>query len=188
AGPLMNLLLAFVIFGALFAVNGVPTVVDGAEVVKVFDNTPAARAGFQAGDIMLSVEDQPIRHNLDLIRNAAHNNSGTPIPFFVQRGDQQIRLSITSGPWTAPDRQRNELGFGFQYGANVQHMPASLPTAFMTGFNYTWEILGRFISGLGQMIGGLVGANAPPPGGVAGGEGGARGAWWGGQRAGVDGV
>src|SRR5215208_5520959 len=55
AGPLMNLVLAFVIFGSLFAVNGIPTVAAGAEVGTVFENTPAAAAGFRAGDIMQSV-------------------------------------------------------------------------------------------------------------------------------------
>src|SRR3954470_23391109 len=60
AGPLMNLVLAFVIFGSLFAVNGIPTAGAGAEVSTVFENTPAAAAGFQAGDIMQSVDGQPI--------------------------------------------------------------------------------------------------------------------------------
>src|SRR5690349_12955700 len=40
AGPLMNLVLAFVIFGSLFAVNGVPA--DGAKLDKVYAGTPAA--------------------------------------------------------------------------------------------------------------------------------------------------
>ena len=46
AGPLMNLALAFVIFGALFAVNGVPA--DGAKLDKVYAGTPAATAGVPA--------------------------------------------------------------------------------------------------------------------------------------------
>src|SRR3954467_2773137 len=44
AAPLMNLVLAFVIFGALFAVNGVPA--DGAKLDKVYAGMPAAAAGF----------------------------------------------------------------------------------------------------------------------------------------------
>jgi regulator of sigma E protease len=175
AGPLMNLILAFVIFGGLFAVNGVPTTVDGAEVGKVYEGTPAAAAGFQPGDIMLSVAGHPIGRDLDLIRNAAQRSDGNPITFVVQRDQQQISLQVTPGPWTTPDGQQNALGFGFQYGSNIQRMPASLPTAFVTGFGYTWDILGRFISGLGQMLGGLFGVNEAPPGGVAGVVGIARG-------------
>src|SRR5690349_5467434 len=139
AGPLMNLFLAFVIFGSLFAINGVPTTVDGAEVGKVYEGTPAAVAGFQTGDIMLSVAGQPIGQNLDLIRNAAQHSGGAPITFVVQRGQQQIDLQVTPGPWTAPDGKQNPLGFGFQYGSNIQRVPASLPTALVTGFGYTWD-------------------------------------------------
>jgi regulator of sigma E protease len=175
AGPLMNLVLAFVIFGSLFAVNGIPAIADGAEVGTVFEATPAAAAGFQPGDIMLSVAGQPIGHNLEIIRGAAQHSGGKPITFVVQRGGQQISLEVTPGPWTTPEGKRNELGFGFQYGPNMERVPASLPAAFVTGVGYTWEILGRFITGLGQMIGGLIGANEAPPGGVAGVVGIARG-------------
>src|SRR4051812_13987002 len=61
AGPLMNLLLAFIIFGALFAVKGVPA--DGAKLNKVYQGTPAALAGFQDGDIILEMNGQPIGRN-----------------------------------------------------------------------------------------------------------------------------
>src|SRR5215510_5548432 len=60
AGPLMNLLLAFLIFGSIFAVQGVPTPADGAEVNRVFAGTPAAVAGIRAGDVILKVGDQQV--------------------------------------------------------------------------------------------------------------------------------
>jgi len=174
AGPLMNLVLAFVIFGSLFAINGVPAA--GAKLDKVYAGTPAAVAGFQSGDIILSMNGQSIGRNINNVSQIAHRNPGAPIAALIQRGGQQLNVSVTPGPWTNPeDGTQYPAGFGFSYGNNPEIVHANLPTAIVTGITYTWEILGRFITGLGQMIGGLVGANPAPPGGVAGVVGIARG-------------
>jgi regulator of sigma E protease len=175
AGPLMNLLLAFLIFGSLFAVRGVPTTVDGAQVSRVYDSTPAAAAGFQPGDVILSIDGQPIGRDLTAISRSAQDGTAKPLAMLVQRGDQQLTLEITPGPRTTPEGERREIGFGFQYGANIHNERASLPRAFATGFWYTWEILGRFIAGLGQMLASLFGQAPAPPGGVTGVVGIARG-------------
>jgi regulator of sigma E protease len=172
AGPLMNLLLAFVIFGGLFAVKGVPDA--GAWIEKVYPGTPAATAGFKPGDLMIAVDGHEIGHNLSVVSRAAQRNLGTPLAVVVQRGAQQVTLQVTLGPWSS-DGVTRASGFGFSYGPNPHIVPASLPTALVTGFNYTWEVLGRFISGIGQMVGGLFGLNPAPPGGVTGVVGIARG-------------
>jgi regulator of sigma E protease len=172
AGPLMNLLLAFVIFGGLFAVKGVPDV--GARIDKVYAGTPASAAQFQPGDILIELDGQEIGRNLGIVGRIAQRNRANPITAVVLRGNQQLKLVVTPGPWSS-DGVTRESGFGFAYGANPKIVPASLPTALVTGFNYTWEILGRFISGIGQMIGGLFGLNPAPPGGVTGVVGIARG-------------
>jgi regulator of sigma E protease len=174
AGPLMNLLLAFVIFGGLFAVKGVPA--DGAKLDKVYPGTPAAAAGFHDGDIILAMNGQTIGRNIGNVSQIAHRTLGEPIEALVQRGNQQVHLTVTPGPWTNPENgTQYPMGFGFSYGPNPEIVHANLPTASVAGFNYTWEVLGRFISGLGQMIGGLVGTNPAPPGGVTGVVGIARG-------------
>jgi regulator of sigma E protease len=173
AGPLMNLVLAFLIFGSIFAVQGVPA--DGARINKVYAGTPAAVAGFQSGDIMLELGGQPIGRNLRLISGIARRAPGQPLDVLVQRGDQQVRFPVTPGPWTDENGAKHDIGFGFGYTPNPQIVHVGLPTALGVGFNYTWEVLGDFISGLGQMIGSLLGQNAAPPGGVTGVVGIARG-------------
>jgi regulator of sigma E protease len=174
AGPLMNLLLAFAIFGALFAAKGVPA--EGAKIDKVYAGTPAANAGFQPGDVILSMNGQSIGRNISNVSRIAQRNPGEPIEALIQRGEQQVSVTVKPGPWTNPENgAQYPVGFGFSYGNNPEIVKASLPTALSSGFSYTWEILGRFIAGLGQMIGGLIGANEAPPGGVAGVVGIARG-------------
>lgn len=174
AGPLMNLLLAFAIFGALFAVKGVPA--EGAKIDKVYSGTPAALAGFQSGDIILEMNGRSVGRNLNNVSRIAHNKPGASIEVLVQRGGEQVKLNVTPGPWTNPENgSKYDIGFGFSYGPNPEIVAANLPTALVAGFNYTWEILGRFIGGIGQMIGGLFGLNPAPPGGVTGVVGIARG-------------
>jgi regulator of sigma E protease len=61
------------------------------------------------------------------------------------------------------------MGFGFGYMPDVEEVKTSNPfVALWAGVLHTWNVLGLMLNGLGQMIGGLVGANEPPPGGIAG--------------------
>jgi len=173
AGPLMNLFLAFVIFSALFGVKGVPA--NGARIDTVYPNTPAAAAGFQTGDILLEIDGRAVGRYINMISQAAQRNPGVPINVVVQRGEQQVTLQVTPGPWTTPEGERRAVGFGFGYRQNPQIVPANIPTAISTGFESTWEVLGSFIGGISQALGGLFGLNAPPPGGVTGIVGIARG-------------
>jgi regulator of sigma E protease len=173
AGPLMNLFLAIAIFSALFGVQGVPA--DGAQIDTVYPGTPAATAGFRSGDIILELGGQPVGRHIGVIGEAAQESSGQPVEALIQRGDQRLTVQVTPGPWTTPEGERRAVGFGFRYQQNPQIVRASLPTAIATGFEATWDVLGSFISGLSQAIGGLFGLNAPPPGGVTGIVGIARG-------------
>lgn len=173
AGPLMNLLLAFLIFGLLFAARGVPA--GGGRIERVYPNTPAAVAGFQSGDVIVAIDGRTIGRDLSIIAQAARQATGASIPVLVQRGEQQLPLAVVPGPWADEQGRSYEKGFGFSYGPNPALMQVSLPSALVAGFFYTWEILGSFIAGLGQLLGGLLGLNPAPPGGVAGPLGIARG-------------
>ncbi|MEN9935765.1 MAG: hypothetical protein RLZZ387_2344 [Chloroflexota bacterium] len=174
AGPLMNLVLAMAIFASLFMVRGIPTVFDGAVIDTIYPTTPAAVAGFQSGDLLLELGGVQIGSDLSRIRGVAEDNPNRAIPAVVERGGERVELSVVPGPWEY-NGNRSAVGFGFSYGPNVQNMPASLPTAIGAGITHTFDVLARFIDGLGQMLKGLLGLNPMPPGGVAGVVGIARG-------------
>jgi regulator of sigma E protease len=164
AGPLMNLFLAIVIFTALIAVHGVPA--DGAQIGRVFADTPAAAAGFQTGDVILELGGRPIGRDVSLVSQVTQSNRGAPISAIVQRGDQRLNLQVTPGPWTSPEGQQHPVGIGVSVTSNSQIVSADLPTAFVTGFQTTRELLAGFVSGLSQALGGVFGFNDPPPGGM----------------------
>lgn len=172
AGPLMNLFLAMVIFAALFTVNGVPSAT-GVQIGKVFPNTPAAAAGLQNGDELIELDGQQIQSGTQMISDIAAQNAGRPLSAVVLRNGQPVTLQITPGPWTTTEGERIPVGFGFQYSARME--PVNLPRAVVLGITHTWNVLGQFLDGLRQLFGGLLGVNAPPPGGVTGIVGIARG-------------
>jgi regulator of sigma E protease len=61
AGVLMNILLAILIFWAIAFYQG-RTIHPVTEIGYVLSNSPAAKAGIQAGDKVLSINNQPVRH------------------------------------------------------------------------------------------------------------------------------
>jgi regulator of sigma E protease len=174
AGPLMNLVLAWLIFSMIFAARGVPA--DGAAISTVQPNTPAAVAGFQPGDVILEMNGQSMGRSYRQISRFARDTAGEPIAVVVQRDGRLVDLTVTPGPWTDEKTGTHyPVGFGFGYGPNPEIVDVSLPTALGIGFSYTWQVLGDFISGIGQMVGSLFGLAPAPPGGVTGVVGIARG-------------
>ncbi|HMN82940.1 MAG TPA: PDZ domain-containing protein, partial [Burkholderiaceae bacterium] len=67
--------------------------------IVVVDNTPAARAGIKAGDILLAVDDQPIAPSPEASRQynerlAAAATRGAPAELLLERKGQQQRVSV----------------------------------------------------------------------------------------------
>jgi regulator of sigma E protease len=180
AGPLMNLLLAVVIFAGMFMVNGVPQTVDGAPVVtaatvtEVYPGTPAEAAGLRVGDVLLRLGEQPINSS-QAISQVARENVGQPVQAQVRRGDEELSLAITPGPWTTAQGEQI-VGLGISYEPVIPIRPAGFFEAIGRGVTYTFQLLGLLVSGLAQLIQGLFDPNvAAPAGGVAGPIGIARG-------------
>lgn len=98
AGPAANLIFPGVIYIALaLAQNGEPA--PGPVVGTVAPGTPAAEAGLQPGDRILSVAApgqpaDPVRYFSDL-RDLVSPHPGEPLTFRVERDGQQRALTIT---------------------------------------------------------------------------------------------
>jgi Predicted membrane-associated Zn-dependent proteases 1 len=174
AGPLMNLLLAFLIFSGIFMARGVPEVFDGARIDVVYPATPAERAGLRSGDLLVALNGRMLATDLSVIRLIAAENRGRAIEAVVERDGVRTVLMITPGRWER-DGVVHENGFGFAYTPHIRIVSATPLRALSTGFTHTFDILERFVVGIGQMLGSLLGINEAPPGGVAGVVGIARG-------------
>jgi len=90
AGPIFNALFTLMVFGVMFAAqsafnfqgNQSPSLVIG-EV-----NGAAQRAGLTSGDVLLSVNDEPLKEFYTL-RNQTINSQGNPLKIMIARPPQQ---------------------------------------------------------------------------------------------------
>jgi serine protease Do len=68
----------------------------GALVVRVFDASPAARAGVRERDLLVAVGGKPILAREDVTTAFYSAPPGTPLPFEVRRGAQTLRLALAA--------------------------------------------------------------------------------------------
>ncbi len=92
AGPVANFLLAFVIFTAMFMAYG--RVEHMARIGRVDPMSPAAAAGFEPGDLVKSVDGEPIGSFEDL-QQATLMSTGLPMTFVVDRDGRVVDLTAT---------------------------------------------------------------------------------------------
>jgi S1-C subfamily serine protease len=69
----------------------------GVLVVQVFPNTPAASAGIRWGDVILSVDDQPVQDASELQTLVENCEVGQQLQLVIQRGEQTQTLAIRTG-------------------------------------------------------------------------------------------
>jgi len=92
AGPIANFILAFVIFAGMFMAFG--RVEHLAVIGRVEPNSPAATAGFQAGDVVKSINGQPI-NSFEALQESTLMSTGLPMSFVVDRAGHDIDLTAT---------------------------------------------------------------------------------------------
>jgi regulator of sigma E protease len=92
AGPMMNFLLAFVLFLLFVALSGVPSNVKLAEVSP---NSPAEKAGLMAGDIVKEVNYQPINADREKFIKMIQNSNNQPMNWIIERGNEQKQTEVT---------------------------------------------------------------------------------------------
>jgi serine protease Do len=103
----------------------VPENTKGAVVQNVVPNAPAAKAGIQAGDIVVAVNGKTVESSGQLTRTVAANAPGTKVTLSVLRGGEKKDLQITVGK--RPDEEALARGdFG---GQQEQEDPAAKESA-----------------------------------------------------------
>lgn len=173
AGPAANFLLALVVLTGLIAIFGetrLPPRIGG-----VMDNTPAAAAGFQAGDLIREVNGRAISDYADLKQYVVLRD-GVPMTFLVERGNQTVVLTAApelteiGDPIGGTCLRGGQLGVRFESGQDAfEHLSYGPGEAALRAAERTWTIvvdsltyIGRLITGAGdpsQMTGPIGMAN-----------------------------
>lgn len=66
----------------------------GRKVILVSEDTPAARAGFQAGDVLLTMDGAPLADRESMNRALAAKRWGDVAAFTVRRGQETVELKV----------------------------------------------------------------------------------------------
>ena len=109
AGPIANFILAIVIFTAIFSLFGER--VTAAKVDVVNPGTAAARAGFVAGDTVISIDGQKIE-SFGEMQRIVGTSPDRDLHFVVERGGKTVEIVATPERKEITDRFGNSLRIG----------------------------------------------------------------------------
>jgi len=104
AGPVSNFILTIAILTVFIFTRGIPS--SEPIIGEVMKDTPAQEAGLLSGDRVLSVNGEDVSSFQDIPRMIM-TNLGTPVTLHLQRGSQDISMSITPKQVTEKDNLGN---------------------------------------------------------------------------------
>jgi regulator of sigma E protease len=152
AGPLANFLLAIVVFAAVFAIAGRPHVLPIAQ--SVLPGSAAERAGFKAGDRVLSVDGDAIESFSEL-QSIVMLSAGEPLTIVVDRQGTHVTLNATPERQEQPDRLggTHRIGvLGLSAAGTVDMRRDDPVTAVREGVHETALIVDRTLVYIGRLL------------------------------------
>jgi len=129
AGPAMNLLAGVLIYSLIFLQTGIPDV-SRVTLVEVQPNSPAAQAGFLAGDLIVSVNGKPVT-STDTLRAAIYASMDQPVVIVYERNGGQYTTTVVPSSKRTADQGATGVLLGNPFEK------ANLLTALSLGFRAT---------------------------------------------------
>ncbi|MCD6552804.1 MAG: site-2 protease family protein [Anaerolineae bacterium] len=159
AGPLMNLLLAILLFSAIFLIGWDEGLPGPVQVRAVAPNSPAERAGIQEGDLVLSIDGMQVQSPLELSEKTKAR-VGMPVTLYIQRGEE--RLSIRLVPREHPPQNEGAMGVQISY-SKFQRVRYPLWQAIPLGFQTAAITVLAMVQGVIWMIQGIIAPDVSGP-------------------------
>jgi regulator of sigma E protease len=154
AGPVANFLLGIIIFAGLAYTLGETTLAP--RIGKIAPDSPAERAGFQKGDVVESIDGEPIYSFADIFRIVSIR-AGEMLTIVVERDGRALTLQAAPAlkavdTMVGPQRW-GVLGFGASDdpGAFSTTFP-SFPRALGIGASQSWSIVTRTVEYLTRVV------------------------------------
>ena len=153
AGPIMNLVLATLLFALYMGLVVIPPTVHVVE-----PESPAAAAGLLAGDEITEVAGQKIQ-SIKEINQIVANYEAQEITVGISREGQRLALVIT--PELDPELNRARLGIGM-----VEKPRESVGRALLSGLERTYFVSRDIILAISRMITGKIEPDIAGPIGI----------------------
>ncbi|PPA72030.1 RIP metalloprotease RseP [Jeotgalibacillus proteolyticus] len=144
AGPMMNFVLAFIVFAVIGLLQGVPT--QEPELGELLDNGPAAQAGLLEGDRVQQIDGQEIDAWNDLT-SVIQQHPNEEITMTVVRGEETLSINVTP---EVQDIEGAEIGIIGVYSP-IEKSPLKA-LSFGAEQTYFWtvtifDLLGQLVTG-----------------------------------------
>jgi regulator of sigma E protease len=155
AGPVANFILAIVIFAAVFMVYGKQTM--SARVDAVQPGSAAAAAGFEPGDLVVSIDGQAV-DNFAQMQRIVGESAGETLEITVERAGATKMLKATPALQEKKDVFGNvrRIGIlGIQRSPapeDLKSQPVALPQAVWLGVQESWDVVDQTLSYVGGVI------------------------------------
>jgi regulator of sigma E protease len=151
AGPLANFLVAIIIFAGVFMSYGKPST--AARVDAVQPGSAAAAAGFQPGDVVLSIDGRTISRFTEM-QQIVRASAGRSLAIVVDRDGQRQTLTAVPDLQETKDPLGNTQRVGL-LGITHAGLPQKVDnplTAVWLGTTETWSLIEQTLSYVGRII------------------------------------
>lgn len=142
AGPLMNFLLAAILFAAIFVLQGIPVL--SKTIEDVLPGKPAEKAGLKSGDEIYSIAGEKMNAWED-ISSTIKSHPGENLTLIVIRDGQQLQINVM--PKVEDDGQVR-VGIAPAY----EFEKINPLSAIVMGFDYTYQVTVLIFQFVGKMI------------------------------------
>jgi len=165
AGPLMNVVLAFLLFIGVGLIGfDIPT--GSVAIISVTPGSPAARADLQEGDTILSIDGLTARNTYELIQYT-DERLGEEVTLSIKRGEETIPVRLT--PRREPPANEGAMGVIIQTVdvVGVDKLHYSLGEAIPIAGRMVADVIAAIFSGVAGMIQGVIAPDIRGPVGIA---------------------
>ena len=152
AGPGFNFLFAMLSLFVVFAVAGIPYLTT--EIGGVKPDSPAALAGLQKGDLILTVDREPVQRWDDL-SNKIRQFGERPLELEVKRGEAVLKLSVVPQRMETSDIFGGKVSavlIGISAGENPAVEQVGPLRALEQGVTYTFRLLRLTLMSLYKLL------------------------------------
>ena len=167
AGVFVFWVIAVFIFTFLGATYGIPTAIPDSQenvanphvrIIGIANDSPAEKAGLQAGDTILNFADQTIS-KVSQIQELSGLYAGQQVSLQIQRGKELLPVTVT--PREMPPTGEGPIGIALTRAGLVQYSWVEAP---VQGVLRTWQITSSIFEMFGILISRLAGGEGLPAG------------------------
>ncbi len=155
AGPLFNIIFPVLVFWVLFSCVGVPQPVDNTTVGAVTEDSPAATAGVQQGDVIVAIQGQETTQWVDVL-NGIKKSGGNEVKLTVRRGDKRIDLLVQPALSDAKDMFGEVVEKRYMVGIvkdnSVAYSSVGFGSAFVEACKQTWYFIYLTVLGFVKIV------------------------------------